>query len=80
MYPYKLRPTLNGEYAIIEFTNVPSQENFIEDFTAAIALLNPELLDKGAGISPNDLLEAPEGILEAIVIYLKQKAKEASRK
>jgi hypothetical protein len=30
------------------------------------------------GISPNDLLEAPEGILEAI--YLKQKAKEASRK
>jgi hypothetical protein len=32
------------------------------------------------GISPNDLLEAPEGILEAIVIYLKQKAKEASRK
>jgi hypothetical protein len=32
------------------------------------------------GISPNDLLEAPDGVLEAIVIYLKQKSKEASRK
>jgi len=27
------------------------------------------------GISPVDLLDAPEGILEAITIYLKQKAK-----
>jgi hypothetical protein len=27
------------------------------------------------GISPIDLLDAPEGILEAITIYLKQKAK-----
>ena len=29
------------------------------------------------GLSPNDLLEAPDGILEAIVIYLKQKNKDA---
>jgi hypothetical protein len=32
------------------------------------------------GISPNDLLEAPDGILEAIVIYLKERSKNASRK
>ncbi len=56
MYPYKLRPTLNGEYAIIEFPDLPSKDSFIDDFTAAIALLNPELLDKGAGISPNDFM------------------------
>jgi hypothetical protein len=31
------------------------------------------------GISPVDLLEAPDGILEAIVIYLKEKSKNASR-
>jgi hypothetical protein len=31
------------------------------------------------GISPNDLLDAPEGVLEAIVIYLKEKSKNASR-
>ena len=29
------------------------------------------------GISPNDLLEAPDGILEAIVIYMKEKNKDA---
>jgi hypothetical protein len=32
------------------------------------------------GISPNDLLEAPDGILEAIVIYLKERSKNANRK
>jgi hypothetical protein len=32
------------------------------------------------GLSPVDLLEAPDGILEAIVIYLKEKSKNASRK
>jgi hypothetical protein len=32
------------------------------------------------GLSPIDLLEAPEGILEAIVIYLKERSKNASRK
>jgi hypothetical protein len=31
------------------------------------------------GISPIDLMDAPDGILEAIVIYLKQKNKDASR-
>ena len=56
MYPYKLRQVKNCDDFILEFTNVPSQENFIDDFTAAIALLNPELLDKGAGISPNDFM------------------------
>jgi hypothetical protein len=29
------------------------------------------------GISPNELLEAPDGILEAIVIYIKEKNKDA---
>jgi hypothetical protein len=32
------------------------------------------------GLSPTDLLEAPDGILEAIVIYLKERSKNASRK
>jgi hypothetical protein len=32
------------------------------------------------GISPVDLLEAPDGVLEAIVIYLKERSKNASRK
>jgi hypothetical protein len=31
------------------------------------------------GLSPVDLLEAPDGILEAIVIYLKERSKNASR-
>jgi hypothetical protein len=31
------------------------------------------------GLSPTDLLDAPDGILEAIVIYLKEKAKNASK-
>jgi hypothetical protein len=31
------------------------------------------------GLSPNDLLDAPDGVLEAITIYLKERAKEASR-
>jgi hypothetical protein len=31
------------------------------------------------GISPNDLLEAPDGVLEAIVIYIKERSKDASR-
>jgi hypothetical protein len=31
------------------------------------------------GISPIDLMDAPDGILEAIVIYLKQKNNDASR-
>jgi hypothetical protein len=30
------------------------------------------------GISPNDLLDAPDGILEAIVIYMKELAKARS--
>jgi hypothetical protein len=30
------------------------------------------------GISPNDLLDAPDGILEAIVIYMKERAKARS--
>jgi hypothetical protein len=29
------------------------------------------------GLSPTDLLDAPDGVLEAIVIYLKQKSKDA---
>jgi hypothetical protein len=29
------------------------------------------------GISPNELLEAPDGILEAIVVYIKEKNKDA---
>jgi hypothetical protein len=32
------------------------------------------------GVSPVDLLEAPDGVLEAMVIYLKEKHKETSRK
>jgi hypothetical protein len=28
------------------------------------------------GLSPTDLLDAPDGVLEAIVIYLKQKNKD----
>jgi hypothetical protein len=31
------------------------------------------------GLSPIDLLEAPDGILEAIVIYLKERNKNADR-
>jgi hypothetical protein len=31
------------------------------------------------GISPVALLDAPDGILEAIVIYLKEKAKAANK-
>jgi hypothetical protein len=31
------------------------------------------------GLSPNDLLEAPDGILEAVVIYLKERSKNAGR-
>jgi hypothetical protein len=31
------------------------------------------------GLSPLDLLEAPDGVLEAIVIYLKERAKDAGR-
>jgi hypothetical protein len=31
------------------------------------------------GISPIDLLEAPDGVIESIVIYLKERSKEASR-
>jgi hypothetical protein len=31
------------------------------------------------GLSPIDLLEAPDGILEAIVIYLKERSKNADR-
>jgi hypothetical protein len=27
------------------------------------------------GLSPNDLLDAPEGVFEAIMIYLKERAK-----
>jgi hypothetical protein len=29
------------------------------------------------GISPNDLIDAPDGVLEAIVIYLKERSKNA---
>jgi hypothetical protein len=32
------------------------------------------------GLSPVDLLEAPDGVLEAIVIYLKERSKNAGRK
>jgi hypothetical protein len=31
------------------------------------------------GLSPVDLIDAPDGVLEAIVIYLKEKNKNASR-
>jgi hypothetical protein len=31
------------------------------------------------GLSPVDLIEAPDGVLEAIVIYLKERAKNADR-
>jgi hypothetical protein len=31
------------------------------------------------GISPVDLLEAPDGVLEAIVIYIKERSKDAGR-
>jgi len=29
------------------------------------------------GLSPTDLMDAPDGVLEAIVIYLKEKNKKA---
>jgi hypothetical protein len=29
------------------------------------------------GLSPIDLMDAPDGVLEAIVIYLKEKSKKA---
>jgi len=32
------------------------------------------------GLSPMDLLDAPDGVLEAIVVYLKERSKNASRK
>jgi hypothetical protein len=35
------------------------------------------MLSVETGISPNDLLDAPDGVLESIVIYLKQKNKDA---
>jgi len=31
------------------------------------------------GLSPMDLLDAPDGVLEAIVVYLKERSKNASR-
>jgi len=31
------------------------------------------------GLSPVDLLDAPDGVLESIVIYLKERQKNASR-
>jgi hypothetical protein len=31
------------------------------------------------GLSPLDLLDAPDGVLEAIVIYLKERSKDAGR-
>jgi len=31
------------------------------------------------GLSPIDLLDAPDGVLEAIVVYLKERSKNASR-
>ena len=34
------------------------------------------MLSVETGISPNDLLDAPDGVLESIVIYLKQKNKD----
>jgi len=38
------------------------------------------MLSVETGISPIDLIDAPDGVLEAIVIYLKQKNKDASRR
>jgi hypothetical protein len=35
------------------------------------------MLSVETGISPNDLLDSPDGVLEAIVIYLKEKNKKA---
>jgi hypothetical protein len=35
------------------------------------------MLSVETGISPNDLLDAPDGVLEAIVIYLKESNKKA---
>ena len=35
------------------------------------------MLSVETGISPNELLDAPDGVLEAIVIYLKEKNKKA---
>jgi hypothetical protein len=31
------------------------------------------------GIAPNDLMDAPDGVLESMVIYLKQRSKDASK-
>jgi hypothetical protein len=31
------------------------------------------------GLSPNDLLDAPDGVLEAIVIYMKEKNKNVGK-
>jgi hypothetical protein len=31
------------------------------------------------GLSPVDLIEAPDGVLESIVVYLKERSKNASR-
>jgi hypothetical protein len=35
------------------------------------------MLSVETGISPNELLDAPDGVLEAIVIYIKEKNKDA---
>jgi hypothetical protein len=37
------------------------------------------MLSVETGISPNDLLDAPDGVLEAIVIYMKQKNKNVGK-
>jgi len=34
------------------------------------------MLSVETGISPNDLIDDPDGVLESIVIYLKQKNKD----
>jgi hypothetical protein len=35
------------------------------------------MLSVETGISPNELLDAPDGVLEAIVVYIKEQNKKA---
>ena len=56
MYTYKLRQVENSDDFMLEFRNAARSESFKEDFLDAIAILNPELLSKVQGLSPNDEL------------------------
>jgi hypothetical protein len=54
MYQYKFRYSYNNSYPLIEIPKGIESESFMSDFLGAIAILNPELISKGSGASPND--------------------------